>query len=73
MRVSSSFDSNRPSLRELRADLKLISPASPVERGGEEAPDLFLCIIVVDPSPLPVFGALCPAVEAQIDAAGSDR
>jgi hypothetical protein len=36
-------------------------------------PNPFLYILVVDPGPLPVDGALFPAVEAQIDAAESSR
>jgi hypothetical protein len=45
------------------AELKPISPTSPVKRGGGEAPDLFLYLLVVDPDLLPVGGAFFPAVE----------
>jgi hypothetical protein len=53
------------------AEPKLISPALPVERGGGEASDLFLYLLVVDLGLLPVGGAFFPAVKVQIDAVGS--
>jgi hypothetical protein len=58
-------------LRALRAEPKPIPLASPAVRGGGEAPEPPLYIVVVVPDALPVELALCPAVLFQIDAAGS--